>query len=100
MKVEVVGTGEFEKWYLALDEKDTQAVDFIVEFLAARGVTLGYPYTSAIKGVGFALRELRAQFGGRPLRVLHAFDPKRRAVLLLGGDKSKDGFYDRTVPFC
>ena len=32
--------------------------------------------------------------------MLYAFDPKRRAVLLMGGDKSKDGFYERMVPFC
>ena len=39
------------------------------------------------------------QSGGRPLRVFYAFDPKRQAVLLLGGDKTgNDQFYERYVP--
>jgi hypothetical protein len=62
--VEVVGTGEFEAWYLDLDKKDTEAVDFAVGLLAERGVALGYPHSSAINGASFALRELRAQSGG------------------------------------
>ena len=36
------------------------------------------------------MKELRYKVGERPYRVLFAFDPKRRAVLLLGGDKGKD----------
>jgi len=33
------------------------------------------------------------------LRVLYALDPLRRAVLLLGGDKTGDDrFYERFVP--
>lgn len=34
------------------------------------------------------MRELRIQHGGRPFRVLYAFDPRRSAILLLGGDKT------------
>jgi hypothetical protein len=34
------------------------------------------------------MRELRIQHQGRPYRVLYAFDPKRNAVLLIGGDKT------------
>ena len=45
------------------------------------------------------MRELRVQSGGRPLRVFYAFDPRRSAVLLIGGDKTGDGrFYERMVP--
>ena len=32
----------------------------------------------------------RIQFEGRPYRVLYAFDPRRTAILLLGGDKTGD----------
>ncbi|WP_370655438.1 type II toxin-antitoxin system RelE/ParE family toxin [Candidatus Binatus sp.] len=68
-------------------------------FVGAKGVALGYPYSSQIKGSAIAMRELRVQSGGRPLRVLYAFDPKRAAVLLLGGDKSGDDrFYEKYVP--
>ena len=33
------------------------------------------------------------------MRVLYAFNPKRTAILLIGGDKTGDaGWYDRCVP--
>lgn len=39
------------------------------------------------------------QARGRPIRVLYAFDPLRRAVLLVGGDKTGDDrFYEVMVP--
>lgn len=63
-------------------------VDAYVGVLQEKGVTLGSPHSSAIKGSKIALRELRVQSGGKPLRVFYAFDPKRQAVLLIGGDKT------------
>lgn len=45
------------------------------------------------------MRELRIQHAGRPYRVLYAFDPRRTAVLLLGGDKTgNDRWYEDNVP--
>jgi len=45
------------------------------------------------------MRELRIQHQGRPYRVLYAFDPRRMAILLLGGDKTgDDDWYDDKVP--
>jgi hypothetical protein len=45
------------------------------------------------------MRELRVQSGGRPLRVFYAFDPRRSAILLIGGDKTGDNrFYERMAP--
>jgi hypothetical protein len=45
------------------------------------------------------MRELRIQHAGRPYRVLYAFDPRRCAILLLGGDKTGDDrWYERHVP--
>jgi hypothetical protein len=44
------------------------------------------------------MRELRVQSGGRPLRIFYAFDPRRTAVLLIGGDKSGNKrFYTRMI---
>jgi len=41
----------------------------------------------------------RIQHEGRPYRVLYAFDPRRVAILLLGGDKTgNDRWYDEHVP--
>jgi len=96
---EVVGTDEFEIWFLGLDDADGEAIARVVGLLEAKGIALPFPYSSAIGGSRFALRELRVQSQGRPLRVLYAFDPKRQAVLLIGGDKTGDDrFYERMIP--
>jgi hypothetical protein len=45
------------------------------------------------------MRELVVQSKGRPLRIFYCFDPRRDAVLILGGDKTGDEqFYERMVP--
>src|SRR3989449_713274 len=45
------------------------------------------------------MRELRVQHAGRPYRVLYAFDPRRTAMLLIGGDKTgNDRWYETYVP--
>lgn len=45
------------------------------------------------------MRELRVQHEGRPFRVLYAFDPRRCAILLLGGDKTGNKrWYEVHVP--
>ncbi len=45
------------------------------------------------------MRELRIQHQGDPYRVLYAFDPRRSAILLIGGNKAgKDRWYDEYVP--
>jgi len=45
------------------------------------------------------MRELRVQHKGVPYRVLYAFDPRRVALLLLGGTKvGDDRWYERFVP--
>jgi len=45
------------------------------------------------------MRERRVESGGKPLRVFYAFDPRRMAILLIGGDKTGDKrIYDRMVP--
>lgn len=97
--VEVIATDEFTTWYRDLDERDVDEVTRCVDVLEMVGMTLGSPQSSAIKGSRYPLRELRVQSGGRPLRIFYAFDPKRQAVLLLGGDKTGDKrFYKRMVP--
>ena len=45
------------------------------------------------------MRELRVQSSGRPIRVFYAFDPRRTAILLIGGDKTGDDrFHVKYVP--
>jgi hypothetical protein len=97
--VEVVVTDEFCDWYDALDAADQDAVRRVVNLLEHRGVALGEPYASAIVGGKHALRELRVQSRGRPIRIFYAFDRRRQAVLLIAGNKTGDDrFYETYVP--
>ncbi len=100
MVVEVVGTAEFEQWFHGLANKEEAAVVRAVDILEQKGITLGFPNSSAIESAkSIALRELRIQSGGHPLRVFYVFDRIRRAVLLIGGDKTGDNrFYEKLIP--
>lgn len=96
---EVVVTDEFRGWYEDLSIDEQESVFRVVILLEGRGVSLGFPYSSAIQGSRYGMRELRIQHQGRPYRVLYAFDLERQAVLLLGGDKTgHDRFYEEYVP--
>lgn len=64
------------------------------------GPSLPHPYSSDVRSSRHgAMRELRVQSGGRPIRVFYAFDPRRTSILLIGGDKTgNDRFYQEYVP--
>lgn len=97
--VEVIVTDEFTDWYQGLDDSTSDDIDAAVGVLEQLGPALGSPRSSSIKSATVALRELRIQSGGRPIRVFYAFDPKRQAVLIIGGDKTGDKrFYETMVP--
>ena len=55
------------------------------------GPQLRFPHSSGVAGSTHThMRELRVQSGGRPLCIFYAFDPRRTAILLVGGDKTGD----------
>lgn len=93
-------TDECGAWLKSLGEADFDAVDYSVTLLAEHGPQLGHPHSSKVNGSRHAhMRELRVQAGGRPLRIFYAFDPRRTAILLIGGDKTADKrFYERLLP--
>jgi hypothetical protein len=87
--VEVEYTDEFELWWSGLTEEEQEDIAVAVGLLEEMGPRLPYPYSSGIQSSKHAaLRELRVQHKGRPYRVLYAFDPRRVARLLIGGDKT------------
>ena len=100
MAWEVEYTDEFEDWWNSLTEEEQESVAASVGLLENLGANLGYPYSSGVNGSKHGhMRELRTQHAGRPLRTLYAFDPRRSAILLLGGDKTgNDDWYDQNVP--
>jgi hypothetical protein len=93
-------TDEFAQWWHDLGEGQQDDVTAVVLLLMEHGPHLQFPYSSGIAGSRYAhMRELRVQSGGRPIRVFYAFDPRRSAILLIGGDKTGDNrFYERMIP--
>ena len=100
MKWEVEYTDEFEAWWFTLSEKEQAAVAVTVSLLERMGPSLPFPYSSAVRGSKYGhMRELRSQCEGRPLRTLYVFDPRRTAILLIGGDKTgNDRWYETAIP--
>ena len=93
-------TDEFGDWWSGLGGREQEELTAVVELLAEHGPDLGFPYTSSVASSRHGrMRELRIQYRGRPFRVFYAFDPRRTAILLIGGDKTGDDrFYRRFVP--
>ena len=100
MSWEVEYTDEFEEWWTDLDAEEQVSVEAVVEVLAEMGPSLPFPYSSDVKSSRHGnMRELRVQHRGRPYRVLYAFDPRRVALLLLGGTKrGRARWYEKMVP--
>jgi hypothetical protein len=69
-----------------------------VELLQERGPTLPRPHADVISTSRQAnMKELRGKVDERSLRVLYAFDPRRTALPLLGGDKTGDPNWCETL---
>lgn len=100
MTWEVEYTDEFELWWLTLNADEQESVAASVGLIEALGPQLPFPHSSGIESSRHGrMRELRVQHERRAFRILYAFDPRRVAILLVGGDKTGDDrFYERLVP--
>lgn len=77
-----------------------EALTAAIQVLETHGPSLGRPLVNTVKGSRHHnMKELRVSKGGT-LRVLFAFDPRREAILLLGGDKSGrwEEWYEWAIP--
>ena len=93
-------TDEFGEWWNSLDEEEQVSVTAVIQLLERKGPQIPFPYSSGIKSSTLPrLRELRIQHKGEPYRILFAFDPRRVAILLIGGNKTGDDrWYEKFVP--
>jgi hypothetical protein len=100
MTWEVEYTDEFYEWWLELDVPVQEKISVVVELLEENGPNLDSKYSSGIKQSRYShMRELKVQFKGEPYRILYAFDPRRVAVILLGGNKGgNDLWYEENIP--
>ncbi len=92
----------FEAWINSLAQQDGEALLAAPRILRDEGPALGRPLVDSVVGSRHSnMKEIRPGSTGRTeVRVLFAFDKKRRAILLVGGDKSDDwsGWYQRNIP--
>jgi hypothetical protein len=100
MNYDVEYTNEFADWWENLSLSQQDDVTASVELLMSLGFNLKFPHSSGINGSRHShMRELRVQSSGNPLRIFYAFDPRRCAILLIGGDKTGNNrFYDEYIP--
>lgn len=93
-------TDEFFEWYESLTALQQSAVLLDIGVLERIGPSLGRPLVDSLKRSKHPnMKELRTIHRRRHLRTFFAFDPRRTAILLIGGDKSGDKkFYQRMIP--
>ena len=95
---EVVQTAEYREWFQAQSIELRAAIDHDVQVLAQFGPRLGRPWVDTVSGSKYAnLKELRTRLGRQQFRSFFAFDSSRRAVLLVGGEKSGDPQFYRVM---
>lgn len=93
-------TWQVADWITGLDEDAKEAIFKSLLILREIGPSLGRPHVDSIKESRHKnMKELRIQNKQRLFRILFAFDPDRKAILLVGGDKrGNKRFYHKMIP--
>jgi hypothetical protein len=97
MAWEVQASEQVQRWQRSLEPLAAERLNAAVARLQELGPGLGRPFVDTIHGSRHAnMKELRVG----SLRTLFAFDARRHAMLLVGGDKAGDwrGWYQRNIP--
>lgn len=102
---QIVLVEEVNDWYEDLVKNDPDSADLVedsIDRLASEGPAMGRPLVDRIKGSRHHnMKELRpGSTRATEIRILFAFDPVRRAVLLVAGDKRGhwQGWYEKAIP--
>ena len=95
-------------WLDTLDKETVTDILFAVDQLQQVGPALGRPLVDTVNGSKIKnMKELRPPSPkNSEIRILFVFDPKRMAILLVGGDKSSGknnkakwtGWYRTAIP--
>lgn len=79
-------------WLDTLDKDSAAQIQAALELLRDQGPNLKRPIVGKIEGSSIirSLKELRPGSSGRSeIRILFVFDPKRQAIMLVGGYKQR-----------
>ena len=89
--------GEFESFGEEIQDELLAHARLLERF----GPTLGRPYVDTLKGSRISnMKELRFVVGRDVWRVAFAFDPKRKAILFVAGNKAganQKRFYEKLI---
>ena len=92
---------EFEREFDLLLREVQDELYAEAAFVERFGPETGRPHVDKLKGSRYSnMKELRFEAADGEWRVAFAFDPKRRAILLVAGDKRGTGeqkFYKRLI---
>ena len=89
MTWEVIFGDEFDVEYEGLPQAVQDELLASAKLLTVFGPQLGRPHADTLNDSSFAnMKELRFDADDGVWRVAFAFDPKRKAILLVAGDKS------------
>jgi hypothetical protein len=86
---EIITSESYDDWFQEQTEDDKTAIFGKVYLLSEYGPNLKRPHADTLKGSKKLtnLKELRAKTDTHEFRVAYIFDPKRKGLLLIGGDK-------------
>jgi hypothetical protein len=100
MEWNVIFDPDFRVWFYEQEQGFQDEAFAVITILAESGPMLGRPRVDTLNASAFKnLKELRIQYQGQPWRILFAFDPKRQAILLVGGNKTGDDrWYQKNIP--
>lgn len=97
----VATTDIFDTWFAESSEEAQAEVIAKVNLLKLMGPGLKRPHADTLNGSKHAnMKELRADTSSQALRIAFAFDPNRKAILLVGGNKggtSQKRFYKQLI---
>ena len=98
---EVEFTGECRGWFAGLESDARISVNASIQLLQRFGPALSRPHADTLKGSRFHnMKELRVGARRLAIRIAFAFDPDRKAILLVAGDKrgvNEARFYKRLI---
>jgi hypothetical protein len=100
MKWQIEEHKQYTEWFEGQEEELQDEILAVVGLLQREGPKLFRPYADTLEGSKHSnMKELRVQYRGEPWRILFAFDPRRFAILLLGGNKTGNArWYKEFIP--